>query len=136
MTNLKILWIEDDYLELMPLIKILKNAGCIFDYAKNEIEAVAQLNSSTYDLIILDIIIPEGVYHDDRDPLFHVGLKLLNKIVNEMNNKIPVIVVSVVNDETIKAQLRDLNVKKILLKGRLLPSELKSNIEEVLGVSL
>ena len=73
--NIKILWIEDDYLELMPLIKTLKKAGCMFDYAINERTAIDQLNCSTYDLIILDIIIPEGVYNEDRDLLFHVGLK-------------------------------------------------------------
>jgi DNA-binding response OmpR family regulator len=134
--NIKILWIEDDYLELMPLIKTLKKAGCMFDYAINELEAIEHLNRSEYNLIFLDIIIPEGVYHEDRDPLFHVGLKLLDQIVNEMNIKTPVIVISVVNDKEVNIKLNDLKVKKILFKGRILPSELKASVEAVLGVSL
>jgi CheY-like chemotaxis protein len=127
-----ILWIEDDYIVLKPLIKPLEKAGYIFDYAKNQREALECLSNRAYDLIILDIIIPEGEYHSEREPLLHVGVKLLHKIVKELGIKTPIIVVSVLNDKLLKDEIKGLGVKKVLAKGRILPSELKKEVDKIL----
>jgi CheY-like chemotaxis protein len=135
MKNCRILWVEDDYKNLLPLIEPLRKIY-LFDYAVNEREAIALLKEHFYDLIILDIILPEGVYYEDRDPEAYVGLKLLDKIINELKIETQIIVITVVNDRRIMGKINDLGVNKILNKGRIMPSELKKIVEELIPANL
>jgi CheY-like chemotaxis protein len=133
MNGRKILWIEDDYILLRPLIEQMRKADYLFDYAKDKSEAIKLLSRSKYDLIILDIIIPEGEYVDYREPEAYVGLEILKYIVNVMKLVTPVIVISVINDQKIKKEASELGVKIYLNKGSIRPSELKSLVDSILG---
>ena len=130
----KILWIEDDYILLKPLIEQLKRSGYIFDYAKDKKEAIKLLNRSKYDLIILDIILPEGEYVDYREPELYVGLSLLEYIVKDLKIDVPIIVISVINDQKIRSEALKLGVKTYLNKGSIKPSELKTLVNNMIEV--
>jgi two-component system, OmpR family, response regulator len=120
----KILWIEDDYRMLLPLIAPLRDAGFLFDFAVDEISAMQLLKRTEYNLIILDIIIPEGVYYEGREPENFVGLRLAGRIRNELRLRTPILVLSVIGDERIKNRLKELGINDFLSKGRIMPSEL------------
>lgn len=127
-----ILWIEDDYRQLIDLIKPMQNAGNSFDFAIDEKEALDKLEKIKYDLIILDIIIPEDVNSEILEPSLFIGLRLAKKIVIEMQIATPILICSVVNDQKIKDELMALGIKKIFNKGRILPSQLKMELESML----
>ena len=128
----KILWIEDDYLLLKPLIEQIKKANYMFDFAKNKLEAINLLNRSIYDLIILDIILPEGEYFEDREPEPYVGLNLLRYMVNEIKIETPIIIISVINDMLVKTEAKKLGVVTYLNKGSIRPSELKILVDQII----
>jgi CheY-like chemotaxis protein len=131
--NYKIIWIEDDYKSLRPLVYPLLAEGYIFDYAINEMEAMQFLRRTKYDLIILDIIIPEGVYKDHEEPELFVGLRLLRAILNELKLETPILILSVVNDPKVEKELSDLKIENILSKGQVLPSQLRIMVKNIIG---
>ena len=57
--NKKILFVDDDSVNIMLGKKILGKFQCRFDIAKNGKEAIAKLDTKTYDLILLDIRMPD-----------------------------------------------------------------------------
>jgi len=127
-----ILWIEDDYRQLIDLIKPMQNAGYIFDFAIDEKEALDKLQNRIYDLIILDIIIPEDVNSEILEHSLFIGLRLAKKIIREKKITVPILVCSVVNDQRIIEELNELGITKILNKGRILPSQMKIELESML----
>jgi two-component system, OmpR family, response regulator len=131
MKEKKILWIEDDYILLKPLIEQLRKANYLFDFAKDRKEAIASLGRSKYDLIILDIILPEGEYVEDREPEANVGMSLLKYIVSDLKLETAIIIISVINDPKVKSEAEDLGVMLYLNKGSIKPSELKILVDEI-----
>lgn len=125
-----ILWIEDDADELEPLIWPLKNAGYTIRIAKDAIDAIREFKSDSFDLIILDILIPTGKKENgDKDQL--VGESVLEDI-RKIDKNIPVIAVTVVSDAE---KLKELNVIRVFIKGSLLASDLLKEINKTLQVN-
>jgi len=60
----KILWIEDDAKELAPLLWPLEDEEYEINVATDAVQAIDLLNKDTYDLILLDILLPTG----QKDP--------------------------------------------------------------------
>lgn len=129
----KILWIEDDADLLWGLVKPLEKDGYKIISAKDEKEGLEKISEIDFDLIILDIIIPTGIKGDEGGVSF-VGMRLLEKLLIEMKIKIPIIVLSVVRDSNMIEIMYQMGVKKVLPKGAYLPSKLKNEIYEVLGI--
>jgi len=127
-----ILWIEDDYKQLIDLIEPMRDEGYLFDFAIDEKTALEKINGAEYDLIILDIIIPEDISSEILEPSLFIGSRLAKKILIDKKITTPIVVCSVVNDQRIKDELADLNIKMILPKGRILPSQLKILLESIL----
>jgi CheY-like chemotaxis protein len=132
----KILWIEDGAYQLRGLVKPLEKRGYRIEYALNAKEAIEKLNREDYQLILLDIIIPTGDDSnlDDLELIEFVGLRLADKIVNEMKINTPIIGITVVNNPRVIDHLYDLGVMKIFFKGYLLPSQLLDYIENFLAI--
>ena len=128
----RILWIEDDADMLMGLVRPLERDGHEIIVATDEIEALEKIKENKFDLILFDIIIPTGVKGNSRDIPF-VGMELLKKL-KDMNIKTPIIVLSVVRDQKMINEMLDMGVKKVLPKGAYLPSKLKKEIYDVLGL--
>jgi CheY-like chemotaxis protein len=127
----KILWIEDSYYSLKSLVVPLEHEGYRIISVTNEKDALLELEKEKYDLILFDIIIPSGSDNPD-DFIDYVGVRLINEIVTVKGIKTPIIVLSVVNNPDVIKKFEDLGVQKILQKGRVLPSTLKQEVENVL----
>lgn len=134
MEQKKILWIEDDASKLMGLVKPLEKDGHKIIVAIDEKEALELIDKFNFDLILIDIIIPAGIKNDKGDEHF-VGMRLLNRLMVEMNIQTPIIVLSVVHDKEMVDKMFLMGVNKVLSKGVLLPSKLRHEIYETLGVT-
>ena len=133
METKKILWIEDDADLIMGLVRPLEKDGYEVTVAKDEKEALETIGESVFDLILFDVIIPTGIKGDIGD-IYFVGMGLLKKLLIDMKLKTPVIVLSVVRDLELINEMYKMGVKKVLPKGAYLPSELREEIYETLGV--
>ena len=133
MESKKILWIEDDASKLMGLVRPLKKDGHKIIIATDEKEALELIEKSNFDLILVDILIPTGRKYDEGNEHF-VGMRLLKKLLVEMNIQTPIIVLSVVSDKEMIENMTSIGVIKVLSKGVLLPSKLRQEIYEILGV--
>jgi CheY-like chemotaxis protein len=129
-----ILWIEDEASRIQGIMRPLEREGHRIDVAPDKLRALDLLSSSQYDLILLDIIIPDGADPggDDLEP--YEGIRVLQLIRRELHLQTPVIIFSVVNETTVREATKRLGVQKILSKGSLLPSDMKSAVHEVLGI--
>jgi len=135
MEKKRILWIEDDADMLMGLVRPLEIDGHEIIIAKNEQEALEKVkeSESDFDLILFDIIIPTGIKGDVGDVPF-VGIRLLENFLIKMKIETPIIVLSVVRDQEIINEMLKMGVKKFLPKGAYLPSKLREEVYETLGV--
>lgn len=129
-----ILWIEDEASRIQGIMRPLEREGHRIDVAPDKLRALDLLSSRQYDLILLDIIIPDGADPgaDDLEP--YEGIRVLQRIRRELQLQTPVIIFSVVNEATAREATKRLGVQKILSKGSLLPSDMKSAVHEVLGI--
>jgi len=130
METKKILWIEDDAYLLMGLVSPLKKDGHEIIVALNESEALEKIEKSDFDLILCDIILPTGVKGDMGDVSF-VGMRLLKKLLIELEIKTPIIVLSVVHDPPMIDNMYEMGAKIVMEKGAILPSKLKDEIYEI-----
>jgi DNA-binding response OmpR family regulator len=129
----RILWIEDDYRDLEFMILPLKRRGYQFDVADNYLKAIDHINNGYYNLILLDLIIPEGIKQSQMRPENYEpnGFKIL-KFMKECNNVTPIIVFSVVEDDQMISYLFELGVRKYLKKGATLPEILEYEVMKIL----
>jgi CheY-like chemotaxis protein len=128
-----ILWIEDDADSLKGIILPLTKDGYKVEIAGNANEALVYLEKSSteIELIILDLILPTG----DLKPISgemerYTGLDIIYKL-KEKELNIPIIVFTVVESPQLEQTLTKLGVRKILLKGRLLPNQLKKQVDKI-----
>lgn len=136
MQSMKILWIEDDAKELKSLVWPLEKDGHEIIFAEDKEEALTIVKTNIFNLIIVDLIIPTGEKNDKGDNHF-VGvnlIRILKEILKEKNITTPIIVLSVVRDHEIIEEIRNMGIKKFLPKGAFLPSLLKKEIYDILGV--
>jgi two-component system response regulator QseB len=80
--DMRLLLVEDDEMIGESLQKGIKSEGYIVDWAKSADEGSFALDACTYDLMILDLCLPD-----------YSGLELIRAIRNQ-NNKIPIIIIT------------------------------------------
>ncbi len=129
-----ILWVEDEADKIYALVKPLEKDGHNITVTKDREDAFRKIKSDKIDLIIFDIIIPSGITPIRKELEPYEGIILL-KNLKENNINIPIIILTVVNDEDVLNEARNFGAKKILIKGPLLPSELKKEVDEILGIN-
>lgn len=95
----------------------LKKAGYDVDYAKNGVDALKQLEKKSYDLLIVDLIMP-----------YMSGMELLKKIKRK---KIPTIVFTTLEGVTDKTDAQKAGVKKFLTKSDTTPQDLVTIIAKL-----
>ncbi|MDR3630265.1 MAG: response regulator [Desulfocapsaceae bacterium] len=130
----KILWVEDEANKIGGLIRPLIKNGHVVDIAQDKSEAISMLKGTAYDLVILDIIIPDGQNDTIEEIYPYEGLNVIIHI-HDNYKSIPVIILSVVNDSNVLRKIRNLGYNTILSKGMLLPSQLLEYVAESLGLN-
>lgn len=85
---MKILICDDDVIMVKAIEHKLKSDGYEIDIAVDGIQASEKIAKNEYDLIMTDLLMP-----------FFGGLELVNKVRNEMNLKVPIIVLTRVGNE-------------------------------------
>ena len=133
METKKILWIEDEADQIKGLVRPLEKDGHEIIIAEDESKALETIEKSDFDLIICDIIMPTGVNGDMGDVSF-VGMRLLKKLLIELEIKTPIIVLSVVRDTSMIDKMYEMGAKRVLQKGAFLPSKLRDEVYEMLDV--
>lgn len=128
----KILWIEDDARELKSLLWPLEDEGYEIDVAVDATQALELAYKNTYNIIILDILLPSGKKNQLTYEEF-MGVKVAEDIRRKGINT-PMIALTVVKDKEIEKVLKDLHVLKIISKGSILPSQLANDIKFLIGV--
>ena len=78
--NLNVLVVEDVALNQLLLKTILNDFGFKYDVADNGIVAIDKLRSNSYDIILMDLMMPEMS-----------GFEATEYIRNKMDSKIPII---------------------------------------------
>lgn len=126
----RILWIEDDAIELESLTWGLKDRGYEIDVAFDAKDAISMVHKDSYDLIILDILLPTGEKNPKKSIEFP-GEKLIEEIRKHGFN-IPTIAITVVSDAELERRLKDFNILKMFTKGRILPSQLLAEVDDIL----
>jgi DNA-binding NarL/FixJ family response regulator len=130
-----ILWIEDEASKLKGLIRPLIKNDDLVTIALTKKEAIHAVESKLYDLIILDIIIPNGI-DPDKIHRFNLneyeGIEFL-KYMNHKKIQMPVLVLSVVDDKDAIEQIYNLGAINVLRKGAYYPSDLKKEVDSILG---
>lgn len=114
---MKILIVDDEVMIREVIKEYLNNEGFDYEEAENGFQALEMLNNNTYDLMVLDIMMPE------MD-----GFSLLNKIPKD--KLIPTIILSARDQEFDKLQGFDLGIDDYLTKP-FSPKELIARIKAI-----
>ena len=141
----RILWIDDDYYSIQFLFRPIQKAGFQIEYATSALDGYKKaLNWQEYGLIVVDLILPIS---EEQSPIpeivrswkengdkEHVGIGLTKWLLNTLNVTCPVVILSVVQDPISTYDLGDLQVAGYIHKGGLLPTKLREELLNILGV--
>ena len=121
----RILLVEDET-DLRDLYRdILQEEGFIVEEAKDGHEALAKMKKGGYDLVLLDILLPNGLD----------GLDVLKKLQQEPPEKPngPVLILSNLDKESVIAEGVTLGIRGYLLKSDLDPGQIVKEVKNVLA---
>ena len=129
MTNLreknskrKILLIEDDELIVEIYTAQFKKAGFSIESASDGEKAFKKLKENKYDLLLLDIVLPNLT-----------GFELLKRIKNNKEiNKAKILILSNLGQKTDVERAENLGAIKYLIKAHYTPSEVVQEVIEIL----
>jgi CheY-like chemotaxis protein len=103
----KILFVDDEPEYAEPQKEALEDEGYSVTFAIGPGEAMEWLHKKSFELIILDLLMPPRELDSEADPV-ETGLKLYQEIrQQEKFKKIPIIFLSVVRDLEVIAQLTE-----------------------------
>jgi DNA-binding response OmpR family regulator len=120
-TGKTILWVEDDKLIGTILGKKLISSGFNLIHTKNGEDALAELEKTKPDAIIVDLLLP-GMS----------GFDILQKIrSNDQNKKIPVMILSNLSKPTDIEKARTLGAQRFLVKATASLDQIVSEISEL-----
>lgn len=110
----RILYVEDEAFFAQTISKKLTDHGFTVDVATNGTEGLAALKRSSYDLVLLDLILPE------LD-----GFQVLEKLKEDPAlSTLPVVVLSNLSAEGDKQKARDLGAQQFYVKINSTPNEI------------
>lgn len=118
----EILFVDDEEWSVNSYIEVLKDHGISADLAKNGDEAVRRLRKGTYDLIVLDIMVPPGEAIGRKVEPRRAGVSLLAMIregkIRGMKTSatVPVIVLTAVTDKKLLEEVRSKQITEVFQK--------------------
>lgn len=118
----KVLLVEDDpFLMKMYQDKFVIE-GIDLDVAEDGKQGLEKALSGEYDLVILDLMIPQIP-----------GLELLGRLrQDDKGQRLPVIVLTNLTDDSQKSQAKNYGVREYLVKAELTPSQLAEKVKSIL----
>ena len=123
MKKAKILIVEDEE----PLRNVLFKQFSKFNYhivtAKDGEEAISLFNSQQPDLVLLDIVLPKKS-----------GIEVLEHIRIKKESKIPVLIISNLDEFRDKETTKNLNIQGYYVKSKISLLELSSHVSKLLVV--
>lgn len=119
MTNIRILWADDEIEYLKPHILFLENKGYDVDTVTNGADAVDLVNKNTYDLVFLDENMP-GIS----------GLDAL-KYIKELRNDLPVVMITKSEEEHIMEDAIGAKIEDYLIKP-VNPNQILLSIKKII----
>ncbi len=126
--KIKILLIDDEKITRNEFVQIIQSSKFELDTASNSIEGSEKIITSHYDIVLLDIRMP------DLNNRFSntAGIELLEWIKRN-KPQLPVIMLSVIEDLEIAVKLMKLGAKDYLIKDKFKTDEILLKIEESLN---
>ena len=121
----RILLVDDEEMTHMNFKKRFENTGYELDFASNSIEGLDKIKRNNYDLIILDIFMPD-LNNRQSD---NAGVELL-KIITELKPGLPVIMNTVIKKVEVASEAIRLGAKAFLIKNSISTEELMARIED------
>jgi DNA-binding response OmpR family regulator len=118
----KVLIAEDDALLLSIMSVNVGKLGYIVVKAHNGTEAIAKFKESSPDLLLLDIIMPEKT-----------GLEALEEIRNSLKSKVPVIILSNLDNQEYISKSKELGVSDYIVKSNISLRLLSRKISDLIG---
>jgi CheY-like chemotaxis protein len=119
-----ILFVEDDHFISEMYSQILKQAGFELDFAYTGTTALAMAQQGSYDLILLDIMLPEMT-----------GIEVLSKLRGPDGNGLPktkiIVLTNLAQDAASEAAVRK-QADGYLIKADVVPSKLLELIKTVI----
>ena len=117
----KILIVEDDNFLLEMLSKASSDEGFDIEIAVNGEEGLEKIESGSFDVVLLDLILPK----------LH-GLELLKRL-RANNNQTPVIILSNLYDQESIDKAKAFNVKDYIIKAQSTPGEIIEKVKTFLS---
>jgi DNA-binding response OmpR family regulator len=102
---MKILICEDNQLAMNTLSFILEKEGFKSDTAEDGNKALTLLQTTVYDLLLVDIHLP-----------FHSGLEVIKYLRSDLKMDTPVVVLTVFSDLQMQRQARELGISGYIVK--------------------
>ncbi|WP_378187590.1 response regulator [Aquimarina sp. W85] len=103
-TNFNILIVDDNRINQIVTQNILKKKGYTCDVASNGIDAISMLKKGEYDLVLMDINMPE------LD-----GLEA-TKVIRTFNSTIPIIALTAVEEREVRQQALSVGMNDVIVK--------------------
>lgn len=126
----RILWVDDDMFLLGSMIEVLESGDHYRVFTAKDIQGAEKiLNDYGIDLLILDILFPCEDEIPELENKEHIGLYYL-KYLRQRGINLPVIVFSVAHDDNLRYEIRKLGILNYLIKGKVLPDQLKAEIDK------
>lgn len=125
MDNKKILLLVEDEQEIREVyLTTLQNAGYIVDCAVNGKEALQKIESAKYDLILLDIVMPEMDGHE-----------VMQKLAQHqtMPKKTPILLLTNLVRDAAITEMMKLGATSYIVKVDITPDQLLEKIAQHLG---
>jgi CheY-like chemotaxis protein len=123
----KCLIIDDDALARQNYAQILKSMGHEYDMAANSKEGFKKIRNFSYDLVFLDIIMPDFTRRQSKK----AGIKLL-KLIKEQEPDLPVIIISALDKEQCDESLAEFEITGYIVKGDMSDDEIRKTITNAL----
>jgi DNA-binding response OmpR family regulator len=127
MKEKNILLIDDDELTHKNFQRIFEYTKYKLDSAIDSIEGLSKIKKNHYDLILLDIIMPDLNNRKSQT----AGIELL-KVIRKLKQNLPIIMITVINEVETAVDTLKLGARDYITKDRITSEELIRRVDEAL----
>jgi PleD family two-component response regulator len=120
----KVLVVEDDSFILDTIVRKFNSSGFSVSFAKNADEAKTSIKEKSPDIVLLDIIFPQGN-----------GLDFLAELKkDDITKDIPVVIFSNLSSEREVNKAKELGAVDFIVKATISPGQVVMKVKEILKI--